>query len=152
MERFKDILDEHKQIGIIHLEVLKYNRIEEILGSETLGKILKVISENLKNLPPEILRGRKVLSVNRASGDDFIILYTTNDEKSNLTMGDLQSFGDEIHKFLQAVIEKTFDDNLKRNLGFALGYSLLVLNTIPRIERHFYNSLKEAYNTAAKQE
>ncbi len=148
-ENWKEIIGEREELGVICLDVAKHSQVEEIYGWRIFDRVLKEAAEALRGFARKGLGEEKALSINKGSGDNFVLLIEAS--QGRLTAKRMEELIERLRSYLAREVQGGLESWPGSELGFYLGYSLIFKNPKVRMERQLARALKGAESIAANE-
>lgn len=148
-DNWKETIGEREEIGVICLDVAKHDQVEEIYGWRIFDRILKEVAEALGDFARKGLSEEEVLSINKGSGDDFLLLVGAS--RGRLSAKRMEELSQHLRSYLPQSLKGKLESWHTSELGFYWGYSLISKNPRVRMERLLARALKEAEQLAGSE-
>lgn len=145
------MLKEHRQIGLLYVDVVKESDIERIYGWKVFDQIMEYVSEILQQLKGKCFRQEDRILTLVKNGNSFALLLSPSREKQTLLIEDLAKLRRRIEDELQAALEQTMPSLCKR-FNCHIGLTIIEEEPNMRTERVIFNALEKAEENAGLRE
>ena len=140
-----------RELGVLYIDIEKYNQIEEVYGWEVFDSVLREVSLALKDRLFSLFSPGDLLAVSRAQSADFYVFMSLPGGEG-VAEDRLRRRSAELEEWLTRSLARKFESQIHKKLGFYVGYSRLRYNPQIRVERLLYRALKEAASVATSKE
>lgn len=151
-DEVRAFLDKKRFVGIIHLEISNLNIIESLYGWQIFDRILKKVSNRLKELKGKIFSDKSILAMNGAYGDRFVLMLPETNDGQEITPEYLLDLTERIETGLSGEFSSDEYASMAARLGFSLGCSTIQESPYYRLERLIYQAVEEARSMPLKRE
>jgi EAL domain-containing protein (putative c-di-GMP-specific phosphodiesterase class I)/GGDEF domain-containing protein len=138
------LLEDRKQIGVLHLEIDHLTLVESLYGWQVLERVLSRVAAELVGTVGDELPAGSLLALSGVAGDRFIAFLPARPDGSEVEAAYLAEVGDRLAARLETVFGGEAFVGLSPKLGFRIGQALLSPNPFYRFERRVYAALEEA--------
>jgi len=140
-----------REIGVLYVDIEKYNQIEEVYGWEIFDEVLREVASALKDRLFALFAPGDLLAVSRAQAADFYVFVSVPGGDGG-AIDRLRRRAAELEEWLGRILGEKFEPQIHKKLGFYVGYSRIRYNPQIRIERLLYRAMKEAALIASSKE
>lgn len=138
------MLDDRRQVGVLHVEVADLDVIESIYGWQVLDGLLADIASDLRESIGSDLPRETRWSLNRVGGDRFVAFVPCTEEGAEVDAAYLSGLGRVLGDRLDAVFASERYRGLGPRLRVLCGHTLLSENPYYRFERRVQSAIIEA--------
>jgi EAL domain-containing protein (putative c-di-GMP-specific phosphodiesterase class I)/GGDEF domain-containing protein len=138
------MLDERKQIGLLHLEIDHLTLVESLYGWQVFDRVLSHVAAELQEAIGEQLPEGSLLGLSGVAGDRFIAFLPDRPDGGEMDGVYLGEVGDALTTRLESLFGGEAFAGLSPRLGFRIGHALLSINPFYRFERRVYAAIEEA--------
>ncbi|MBU1075841.1 MAG: EAL domain-containing protein [Spirochaetes bacterium] len=143
IETLRKILDRYQTIGVIVIDLSRYGKYEKAYGWEKIDIIINNLSKTINEISSMKIWKRRIISVNRARGDDIVLFVIPN----NKGFMDITVLREISHKLIYTIfekIDKKVVSKISTDFQVYAGYSLIFNDPNIRLERLVYRGINEA--------
>jgi EAL domain-containing protein (putative c-di-GMP-specific phosphodiesterase class I) len=137
-------------LGLLHLEVFDFERVEGICGWQLFDSILGEMALELRALRGPAYPRSGLLTISGVHGGAFILFLPETFQGSEPSLSDLEGMAADIRRRLAEVLGDKIPRDVLPEMEIAAGYSLLRCEPVFRIERLVYRAIEEARSMAVK--
>ncbi|KJS14885.1 MAG: hypothetical protein VR69_15495 [Peptococcaceae bacterium BRH_c4b] len=148
-EKIRCVLDRQKSLILIFIDIKEFHKIERLHGSQVAGRLLKRMNELLINKAPEMIPYyEEILTVDKLLGDEFVVIYSHQDnpsyeEMQNISFSWRIAFKESLNKAMYGEIGSAVDIHV--------GCSAIYPEGEENIESKLYSAMREAQKHARGQ-
>lgn len=142
LDRVKELLIEHGEIGIVFADIEQFEAIEAEYGWAFFDELLRRVAETLVAEAKKHFRSA-IVSCHRAGGSSFIVFFETR----GTDLSAENAFDAKANELRQTLIETTwqrFPKMQSEQLGFFVGAARIDYRPQIRIERQIYYGMQVA--------
>lgn len=150
--QIRSLLQTHKQIGLIYLDVSSGSKIQETFGYRTIEQVINKMGQTLSKLKGQSFRENDTVAAVMKSGNDFVILLSPPREKNIIEMKDLLMIRSRILKTVRESITGTMDPSLAKRFHLRAGAAVIENEPNIRVEHLVYDALEAAKESARLKE
>ena len=151
--RIRRELKRRSALGLITLNVIQNQWIEQILGWEAFDALIRDLARFLKQMKPVILRDEDVVSELMISGNAFVILLAPPRDQNLITYADMDKVRRRVETHLRPFLTRRLSDLGTQKLELSMGCAILQGGGDPhRVERSVYQTLDAAFLDAIHQQ
>jgi len=150
--QIKSLLQIHKQIGLLYVDVARDSKIEQIFGWRVFDEIMHYVGQSLEQLKGTALRTGDIVSSIVKSGNAFVVLLSPPRNKPILEMDDLLKIRKRLNKDLVGTLKQFVDPSLSRRFRCNIGCAIVEEEPEIRVERLVFNALEAAKENAQLKE
>lgn len=152
LNNIRTMLDKHKQVGVIYVDVDTDSRFEHTFGYQAMESMMNQVGLALNRLKGEIFRGGDTVATVVKSGNDFLILLTPPRETSRLELEDLYKIRKRVLKGLRDAMSQNLNPTIAKKFHCRAGAALIEDDPTVKIEHLVYNALEAAKESAEQRE
>ncbi|MCI0659259.1 MAG: EAL domain-containing protein [Acidobacteria bacterium] len=151
--RIRRELKRRSALGLITLNVIQNQWIEQILGWEAFDALIRDLARCLKQMKPVVLRDEDVVSELIISGNAFVILLAPPRDQKVMTYADMDKVRRRIESHLRPFLTRRLSDLGTQKLELSMGCAILQGGgDAHRIEHSVYQTLDAAFLDAIHQQ
>ncbi|MFH0924358.1 MAG: EAL domain-containing protein [bacterium] len=140
------------QLGLIYLNITKYNKLEDDYGWEYYETYLEAISKELKKMQGNFFRKEDYIALTNINDDNFVIFTIPPRDGSSITLPDLKSTGERITQKLDEATISFFHKEFPQGVGIRYGHAVVYLNPKVKFERIIYRTIRDAIKVTLLEE
>jgi len=143
-DKLRTLLDDRKEIGVLHVEVSDLEMVESLYGWQVFDDIVARVAETLRGSLGRELPTGSLLALNGVAGDRFVLFVPEGPDGAEPN----NEFLAAACRVVSDKLEQAFDDEafagLNPSLCFRSGHARLSANPFYRFERCVYAAVDEA--------
>ena len=144
--RIRRELKRRSGFGLITLNVIQNQRIEQILGWEAFDALIRDLAQFLRQMKPVALRDEDVVSELMISGNAFVILLAPPRNQESISYEDMEKVRRRLEKHLKPFLSHRLAELGTLRLELSIGCAILQGGgESRRIERMVYQALDAAF-------
>jgi len=151
VDAVRNLLDEARWVGVIHVEIDSLARLEAIYGWQVYDRLLRAISAVLHEARGDLYPRESILSQNGIYGGRFI-LFVPAKAGARAPLDDLDHSASGLSTRLAERFGGPEFSSMAPPLGFHVGYAAFTDKPFLRLERLIYRTIEEARMLALKSE
>ncbi len=140
-----------RELGVLYVDIEKYNQIEEVYGWEVFDQVLREVAQALKDRLFSLFSPGDLLAVSRAQAAEFYLFLSLPGGEGS-SSDRLRRRAAELEEWLTRTLGDRFEPQIHKKLGFYVGFSRMKYNPQIRVERLLYRAMKEATIIASSRE
>jgi EAL domain-containing protein (putative c-di-GMP-specific phosphodiesterase class I)/GGDEF domain-containing protein len=152
LNNIRTMLDKHKQIGVIYVDIDTDSRFEQTFGYHAMEEVMNHVSKALSQLKGEAFRNTDAVSTVVKSGNDFVILLAPPRELPRLELDDLFKIRKRILKGLRDKMNQNLDQAVSKQFHCRAGAAIIEDDPTVNVEHLVYNALEAAKESAELRE
>jgi EAL domain-containing protein (putative c-di-GMP-specific phosphodiesterase class I) len=137
-------------LGVVHLEVFDFERVEWLCGWQVFDSILARMSRILRDLRGKDYPSNALLTVSGVHGGSFILFMPESSRGAEPSLEDLEATAGRVRRHMAEDLAGQVPGEILPDLQISAGYSLLRCEPVFRIERLVYRAIDEARALAAR--
>jgi diguanylate cyclase (GGDEF)-like protein len=142
-------LREHRQVGLIYLDVVKFHEVEQIAGKEVCARILQFLQETVLQAASKVVPAHRLLGAHKLSGDDFVVYFTSGPETA-ASIPEINQLAQNLRQVTKDMLRDRLA-GLWPELDLHVGYTFITPSSAHSLESQLYSSIKEALRVAKEQ-
>jgi EAL domain-containing protein (putative c-di-GMP-specific phosphodiesterase class I)/GGDEF domain-containing protein len=152
LSNIQTMLDKHKQIGLIYVDVDTDNRFEHTFGYQAMEGMMNEVGLVLSRLKGELFRGDDTIATVVKSGNDFLLLLSPPRESVRLELEDLYKIRKRVLKGLRDAMSQNLNPTVAKKFHCRAGAAIIEDDPTVKIEHLVYNALEAAKESAEQRE
>ena len=150
--RIRRELKRRSVLGLITLNIIQNQQIEQILGCEAFDALIRDLARFLQQMKSVVLRDEDVVSELMISGNAFVILLAPPRDSIAIDYANLDKVRRRLRKHLRPFLSERLPAMGVQRLEFSMGCAILQGGEEKRIERTVYQTLDAALMDAFRQQ
>jgi len=150
--RIESLLEEHGEVSLLCLNVVKYSKIEEIYGWKVFDDVMKQVAAALENITGAELRDSDMIAELMISGNAFVVLLAPPRTSDHMDFDSLTMIARRVQERVRLELAGVLDPALYPKFGCYVGAATARFDKQLRLERLVHDALDRALEQADSQE
>lgn len=152
LNNIRSILQTHKQIGVIYVDVDTDSRFEQTFGYRAMEGMMNQVGTALSTLQGQVFRDKDAVATVVKSGNDFVVLLAPPREKPRMEMDDLLKIRKRVLKGLRDAMNSSLDPTICKRFHCRAGAAIIEDDPDVKVEHLVYDALETAKESAEMRE